>query len=208
MIRKLLIILSVSLLILFIIPACSSGSGDNDAGLDGNSNDGDAGNNGDISDAEDGGVDAGDLVGDPGASDGGDTGADGGADSGADGGADTGADTGGDENTATKELTMWLFSSNNDGEVNFDPDTYPTFATGATVTLTPVPGQNNMFPFWLGFDRADVVDNGDDTYAITMNADKDLMAVFAEIAAIGVEQTGPVNKHGNILYRFDAVAGS
>jgi hypothetical protein len=175
------------------LPACSSGSDDTDAGFDGTTEDANDGGAGD-----DAGQDAG---GDPGS---GDTG----GDPGEPDGGDTGSDTGGDQGVTTFDLEVYLFAKDNGGDVTFAPDTYPTFEAGTSVTLTPVADPGEMFPFWLGIHRADVTDNGDGTYAIVMNENKGLIAVFAKQAVLGVEETGPLSKEGNMLLEFETVPGS
>jgi hypothetical protein len=83
--------------------------------------------------------------------------------------------------TFVEDVTMYNLTVTDDGNgsVTLDP-TGGTYAEGTDVTLTPVPDTDYIFSNWTGADAGDVVDNGDGTYTITMDADKTITATFVE----------------------------
>ncbi len=52
------------------------------------------------------------------------------------------------------------------------------YAEDAIVTLTPVPNAGYTFNNWSGADFTDLINNGNGTYSITMNEDKEVTANF------------------------------
>jgi Tol biopolymer transport system component len=68
------------------------------------------------------------------------------------------------------------------GSVDVDPDK-STYNLGEIVTLTPIPDEGFAFDKWTVADPADLVDNDDGTWSITMDDDKSLIANF-KIATI------------------------
>lgn len=63
------------------------------------------------------------------------------------------------------------------GSVTLDPDG-GTYIAGTTVTLTPASGACYVFSGWAGADAADLTDNGDGTWSITMDGNKSVTAEF------------------------------
>ena len=75
--------------------------------------------------------------------------------------------------------TTYTLTAGNDGNgsVSLSPSG-GTYSTGTEVTLTPNPNSGYVFSNWTGTDAGDLVDNGDGTYSITMDADKSVTANF------------------------------
>ncbi len=67
-------------------------------------------------------------------------------------------------------------SDDGNGSVTLDPSG-GTYASGTTVTLTPVPGAGYEFSGWTGPDAGDIVESGG-VYTIEMDADKSVTANF------------------------------
>lgn len=67
-------------------------------------------------------------------------------------------------------------SDDGNGSVTLDP-TGGTYASGTTVTLTPVPEAGYEFSGWTGPDAGDIVESGG-VYTIEMDADKSVTANF------------------------------
>jgi hypothetical protein len=63
------------------------------------------------------------------------------------------------------------------GTVTLDP-TGGTYYDGTVVTLTPNADPNWSFIDWVGPDAGDVLDNGDGTWSITMDSDKEITPRF------------------------------
>jgi len=63
------------------------------------------------------------------------------------------------------------------GEVDIDP-AGPTYTSGTVVDLTPNADPGWEFDAWSGSDAGDLVDNGDGSWSITMNDDKEVTATF------------------------------
>ncbi len=61
---------------------------------------------------------------------------------------------------------------------NVDANGY--YAPGTVLTLTPVPAANHSLSEWTGVDSADIQDNGDGTFSLLMNGDKEIEANFIE----------------------------
>ncbi|MFC2036977.1 hypothetical protein ACFLYD_03260 [Chloroflexota bacterium] len=65
------------------------------------------------------------------------------------------------------------------GSVTKDPD-QATYAYAAQVLLSPIPEAAWQFAEWVGPNAGDLVDNGDGTWSLTMDEDKELTARFAQ----------------------------
>ncbi len=66
---------------------------------------------------------------------------------------------------------------NGHGSVTLSPPG-GVYYEGATVTLTPVPDTGFVFGSWSGLNDTDLVDNGNGTWSISMDADKSVTANF------------------------------
>jgi hypothetical protein len=64
------------------------------------------------------------------------------------------------------------------------------YAFGDVVELTPIPDAGWHFGHWDGADAEDLVDNGDGTWSLTMDADKSLAAVFSQRLQLTITRTG------------------
>ncbi len=67
------------------------------------------------------------------------------------------------------------------GSVTLDPPG-DLYASGTEVTLTPVPGSGYTFDGWGGVDADDLIDNGDGSWSIIMDAPKTVSATFVPSA--------------------------
>jgi len=74
------------------------------------------------------------------------------------------------------DLTVSVVGS---GSVDLDPSG-GTYDEGTSVTLSPVPAAGWSFDGWSGPDAGDLVDNGDGTWSIAMDADKSVTATFSD----------------------------
>ncbi len=61
---------------------------------------------------------------------------------------------------------------------NVDANGY--YAPGAVLTLTPNPAVNHSLSEWAGANASDLTNNGDGTYSLLMNEDKEITANFIE----------------------------
>jgi uncharacterized repeat protein (TIGR02543 family) len=83
--------------------------------------------------------------------------------------------------TANFSQITYTLTANNDshGTVTLNP-TGGTYASGTTVTLTPVPSQAYLFMSWSGTNSGDIIDTGG-VYTLVMNGDKTVQANFSQI---------------------------
>jgi hypothetical protein len=65
-----------------------------------------------------------------------------------------------------------------EGSVNKNPSEY-SYSFDTVVTLTPDPGPGWYFDSWEGANAADVDNNGNGTYSITMDGNKTIEAIFS-----------------------------
>ena len=70
-------------------------------------------------------------------------------------------------------------NSTGNGSVSLDPSG-GTYLPGTDVTLTPNAETGWNFEGWSGPDAGDLTDNGDGTYTITMDEDKEVSAIFTQ----------------------------
>ena len=77
--------------------------------------------------------------------------------------------------------TNYTLTANNDGHgtVTLNPSG-GTYASGTTVTLTPVPSSGYTFSSWSGANSGDVI-NTSGVYTIVMNANKTVQANFTQV---------------------------
>ena len=89
------------------------------------------------------------------------------------------------------------------GSVSLSPPG-PTYELGTVVTLTPsvTVGDSSFFALWSGLYAAEVTDNGDGTYAITMNGSKSLSAVFTQVLLAGGESHSVITEIGGSIWTF------
>ena len=69
------------------------------------------------------------------------------------------------------------------GGVTLNP-TGGTYDEGTVVTLTPVPVPGWEFDNWSGTNAGDLIDNGNGTWSITMNAAKEVTVTFTELPLV------------------------
>ena len=72
-----------------------------------------------------------------------------------------------------------VITTDGNGSVNLFP-AGGIYYEGTTVTLTPVANSGYAFDSWTGTDAGNLVDNGNGTWSITMNTNKEVMANFVE----------------------------
>ncbi len=70
------------------------------------------------------------------------------------------------------------------------------FPENTNVTLIPTGNSGNVFDQWTGTDAGDITDNGDGTYTITIDADKDITAEF--IAGTTYDLTVNITGNGSV----------
>jgi hypothetical protein len=63
-----------------------------------------------------------------------------------------------------------------EGSVSQTPD--PPYYQGDEVILTPNPNSGWIFEGWSGPDAGDLVDNGDGTWSLTMDGNRQVTATF------------------------------
>jgi hypothetical protein len=86
----------------------------------------------------------------------------------------------------------------------------PPYYHGDEVTLTPVADPGWIFYRWQGLDGADVVDNGDGTWSLSMDGDKEVTAKFLQgDVALTIQPTigqGTVDPpEGTHIYNYGAL---
>ena len=95
------------------------------------------------------------------------------------------------------------------GTLGVDP-IKPFYIYGDVVTLTPNPQPTFIFAKWLGTSKDDPVDNGDGTWSLTMDSDKQVTALFTEnehtltLAVVGSGTTSPTP--GDHIYEHNQTA--
>jgi hypothetical protein len=78
------------------------------------------------------------------------------------------------------QLTYTLTADNDgNGTVTLSPSG-GTYASGTTVTLTPVPSQGYQFSSWSGANSGDIIDTAG-VYTLVMDGDKTVQADFSQI---------------------------
>jgi len=79
-------------------------------------------------------------------------------------------------------LPIYALTVDDDGNGAIDLDPADgAYVSGTEVTLTPVPNPGYQFDGWTGADAADLVDNGDGTWSISMDGPKSVTATFSAI---------------------------
>jgi regulation of enolase protein 1 (concanavalin A-like superfamily) len=79
------------------------------------------------------------------------------------------------EDGARNSLTVTIVG---DGTVTVDPDK-PEYDCGEVITLTATANTGSQFDGWQGPDSADLQDNGDGTWSLTMDGPKEVTAQFS-----------------------------
>lgn len=88
-----------------------------------------------------------------------------------------------DDNNGTKDVFVYANEPAltvdilGPGTVNIDPEK-STYNFKEVVTLTPIADEGYVFDSWTGADAADLIDNNDGTWSITMDDDKSITANF------------------------------
>jgi uncharacterized repeat protein (TIGR01451 family) len=97
--------------------------------------------------------------------------------------------------TANFTQSSYTLTAGNDGHgtVTLNP-TGGTYASGTTVTLTPVPSSGYQFSSWTGTNASDVI-NTAGVYTIVMNGDKSVTANFTQIT---YTMTAGNDAHGTV----------
>ena len=103
---------------------------------------------------------------------------------------------------APEQYTLSIGNDGN-GSVDLSPSG-GTYDEGTIVTLTPVPSSGFIFSSWSGTNSGDLTNNGDGTYSITMNADKDVTANFEAT----ILKTLTVTTDGNGTVSFNPAGGA
>ena len=80
------------------------------------------------------------------------------------------------------------------GSVTLNPEG-GIYYEGMTVTLTPVGNHGYMFSSWSGTDAGDLADNGDGTWSIIMDDEKEIIANFVESEEVTVTFQQGVNDY-------------
>jgi hypothetical protein len=97
-------------------------------------------------------------------------------------------------NPAPAGPTYTLTAGNDgNGTVTLDPSG-GSYASGTTVTLTPVPNSGYMFDEWSGDDAGDIIDT-DGIYTIFMDGDKSVTATFIEFVPGTVTLDGSISSN-------------
>lgn len=76
-------------------------------------------------------------------------------------------------------------SDDSNGSVTLTPSG-GTYSSGTVVTLTPVPNFGYAFDSWSSVNSGDLSDNGDGTWDITMDANKEVTANFVESSEVTI----------------------
>ena len=104
----------------------------------------------------------------------------------------------------------YTLTANNDGHgtVTLNPSG-GTYATGTTVTLTPVPGSGYHFNTWSGTNSGDII-NTSGVYTIVMNANKSVTANFtlSNVAPVANADTYTAEKNSTMTIDAPGVLGN
>jgi hypothetical protein len=84
------------------------------------------------------------------------------------------------EVTAQFSLETYTLTVDTVGQGTVTQDPAGPYAVGTTVTLTPEPEAGWTFAGWSGPDASDLQDNGDGTWSLVMNEDKQVTATFQQ----------------------------